>query len=345
MTRHPLSLVACGFAIALAASALNAQETSQRVPAGDPAIVPAEAKVELLWNEGRFTEGPAAAPDGTIVFSDIAYPVREGKGRIMRFDPATGKTTVFVADSKQSNGLMHDVRGRLLAVCGALGGARALCEVAPDGEVKTLADRFEGKALNSPNDLVVDAQNRVYFTDPRYGGDEPLELDHMSLYLYDPNGTLRRVGEVTKPNGVILSPDGKTLYVADTAPVAAQSGTRGTIDAYSVNDDGTLSDKRMFADFGRERGTDGMTVDVKGNVYAACRPGAKSGVAVFEPQGKEIAFVPTPEVATNCVFGRGRDGRTLYITAGKSLYRVRLGIAGHHLETAAAIRGAADSNR
>lgn len=323
-------LDACvAFLVASTAAGLMAQEAP--APAGDPAIVPAGAKLELLWSEGRFTEGPAAGPDGAIYFSDIAYPDRTTPGRIMKFDPSSGRTTVFSADSLQSNGLMFDRDGKLLAVCGALGGARALCEITPEGKVSVLVDRYEGKRLNSPNDLVVDAQNRIYFSDPRYGGDEPLELDHMSLYLFERSGALRRVGEVTKPNGVILSPDGKTLYVADTAlgPDRAQR-QRGTIDAYTVADDGTLSGKRLFADFGRERGADGMTVDVKGNVYAACRPAGKSGVAVFDPQGKEIAFIPTPEVATNCVFGRGEEGATLYVTAGKSLYRVRLGTAGHH---------------
>lgn len=137
-------------------------------PSGDPRILPAGARLEKLWDEGAFTEGVAVAPDGTICFSDI--PGEEAPGKIFRFDPATGKTTVLCADSGKSNGLMFDRSGRLIAACGANIGKQALCEITPDGKVRVLVDRYRGKRFNSPNDLVIHPDGSVYFSDPRYVG-------------------------------------------------------------------------------------------------------------------------------------------------------------------------------
>ncbi len=146
-----------------------------------------------------------------------------------------------------------------------------------------------------------------------------------SVYRIDPDGTVTQIiTDVQKPNGIILSPDEKTLYLADNNP----SGKRQFL-AFPLRENGTVGDKKMLHDFGKERGI-GMCVDVKGNVYATAGTGKLAGVTVFSPEGKKLAFLLTPEAPTNCVFG-DKDRKTLYITAGKSLYRIRLNAEGQAL--------------
>jgi gluconolactonase len=314
-----------------------ASETS---PTGDSSIIPTGATLERLWNEGEFTEGVAVSKNGLVYFSDIAIEAKN-PGRIMKFDPATGKTTVFVADSGQSNGLFFDAKGRLLAACGANVGLRALCEVTTDGRMKILVEKFEGRKFNSPNDLVVHPSGRVYFSDPRYVGKEPLELDHQSVFRLDPDGTLHRATtDIRKPNGVIVSPNGKTLYVAET-----DNGTTGlepsgaplpkprmTLNSFPLRDDGSLGPKRVLVDFGTGTGCDGMTIDTAGRIYCAIRKEERHGIVVYSPEGKELAYIPTEPLPTNCTFGTGAGAKTLYITAGTGLYRIPLNSAGHHPE-------------
>jgi gluconolactonase len=311
-------------------------------PAGDPAIVPKAAKLATIWNEGSFTEGVAAAANGTIYFSDI--PFNKMPGRVLKFDPMTGKVTVHCPDSGKSNGLMFDRKGRLIAACGAMWGRQALVEITADGKVKPLVERYRGKRLNSPNDVVIHPKGWIYFSDPRYAGDEPIEQAHMSVYRYDPSTKEleRATTEIEKPNGVGISPNGKTLYVAETnngsTDVRKQSKTvkqgRMTLNAFPIRKDGSLGKKRVLVDFGSEVGTDGMTVDVKGNIYAAVRSEKRHGIVVFSPKGKERAYIPTPDLPTNCCFGTGKGASTLYVTAGKGLYRIRLKINGFHPATA-----------
>ncbi|HZT80983.1 MAG TPA: SMP-30/gluconolactonase/LRE family protein [Gemmataceae bacterium] len=287
------------------------------LPAADAPLVPEGAKLEKLWGDGEFTEGPAYGPDGCVYFSDIG-------NRIMRFDPATGKTTEHRKPSGRANGIEFDPKGRLVACEGAnTGGGRRVSITGADGKVRTLADRWNGKRFNSPNDLAIDTKGRVYFTDPRYAGDEKRELDAESVYRIDPDGTVTRIiTDVQKPNGIALSPDMKTLYVADSNPRGNQH-----LLAFPLRPDGTVGAKKLLHDFGKQRGIDGMCVDAKGNVYGAAGSGKAGGVYVFSPEGKQLAFLPVPETPTNCCFG-GKDRKTLYVTAGKSLYRVRLNAEG-----------------
>lgn len=312
----------------------------EAAPTGDPSILPTGAKLERLWNEGEFTEGVAVSKEGLVYFSDIAIEAKN-PGRIMKFDPASGKMTVHVADSGQSNGLFFDSKGRLLAVCGANIGLRALCEVTADNKMKVIADKFDGKKFSSPNDLVVHPRGWVYFSDPRYVGKEPLELDHMSVYRVDPDGKVHRATtDIQKPNGVILSPDAKTLYVAETnngATGLESAGTktpqgRMTLNAFPIKDDGSLGPKRVLVDFGQGTGTDGMTSDTRGRIYCAVRKDERHGIIVFSPEGKELAYIPTEPLPTNCTFGKGADSKTLYITAGQGLYRIKLNATGYHPE-------------
>jgi gluconolactonase len=317
---------------ALAAAVLLTSCAAAALSAADrDAIFREGAKAELLWSDGEFTEGVVSAPDGQIYFSDIAGKV---PGRILKFNPRSKMTTVHSADSGKSNGLTFDAQGRLIACCGAAGGLRAVCRVSSSGVMEPIISKFEGKLLNAPNDLDIHPRGWIFFSDPRYGSEEGMELDHMSVYRYDPaTKKLARVTtDVTKPNGVVLSPDGRTLYVAETdngAPVIPGGGkVRMTLNAFPVDDEGNLGAKRVLKDYGQETGVDGMTVDAQGRIFAAVRAESRYGIAVYDPAGTEVAFLETPEVPTNCGFGRGEDRSVLYLTAGKSLYRVRTGTEG-----------------
>jgi gluconolactonase len=278
------------------------------------------AKLEKLWGEGEFTEGPAKAPDGAILFSDIG-------NRIMRYDPATGKTAAFRDPSGRANGLKFDRKGQLIACEGAnTGGNRRISITRADGRVESLAERYDGKRFNSPNDLTLDAQGRVYFSDPRYVGNEPRELDAEAVYRIDPDGKVTQlITDVTKPNGLAISPDGKTLYVAETPGDTKQ---KRLLLAYPLAPDGSVGKRRVLFDFGSERGIDGMTVATDGTIVATAGRGKNSGVWFFNPKGERIGFIQTPEDASNCCFA-GPKHSTLYVTAGVSLYRVELLLTGH----------------
>lgn len=330
---------------ALSASVLTALELPK--PTGDSIVSP-DAKLELLFTRsaalrGGLTEGPAAAPDGSIYFSDI--PVGKDKGMILRFDPKTKKTTVFTDDSHKSNGLKFDAKGFLIACEGSDEGGRCVSRWDVKNRTRTvLADRYQGKRFNAPNDLTLDRRGSIYFTDPRYLGDEPRELEQRAVYRLDPSG---KVAEVThaleKPNGIALSPDGRTLYVADhnngtdridPAAPAPKPGAMKIL-AFRLGEEGRIKGSgKVLIDFGAEPGCDGMTVDGNGNLYLAVRSLKRPGILVLNPDGKETAFIPTgpaqpgakePKgIPSNCCFGIGEESKVLYITVDVSLYRIRL---------------------
>lgn len=333
----------CFLLLGMTFGTTNSRSFATDAPTGDSVVLPEGAELEELWNEGEFTEGVAVAPDGAIYFSDIAF-AEDGIGRILKFDPKTEQVSVFCKNSGKSNGLMFDKTGRLLGCCGAMGGLRAFVEVQKDGTVKPIVEKFEGKRLNSPNDLVVHPNGSVYFTDPRYAGDEPVEMDVMSVYRLDPDGSVHRVTKskgkngIQKPNGVHVSPDGKTLYVAETnngsldvrKPGGRDNPGRMTLNAFRIKKDGSLGKKTMLVDFGQQTGTDGMTIDTDGRIYAAVRQQDRFGVIVYTPKGEEVAYIPTPDLPTNCSFGIGPQAQTLFVTAGKGLYRIKLNTTGFH---------------
>lgn len=323
----------------IAAANLSADELP--APSGSPQVLIKGQTLETLWEEGEFTEGVAVARDGKVYFSDIAFNPAE-LGRILVFDPQTEKVSVHVSDSKKSNGLMFDLQGRLLACCGANGGLMAVVHVKPNGQLVPIASKYNGKRFNSPNDLVVHPRGWVFFSDPRYVGPEPIELDAQSVYRIDADGSVTRVTtDIDKPNGVHVSPDGRTLYVAETDNGSTDvtktdpdtKPGRMTLNAFPLHEDGTLGKKRVLQDFGDETGVDGMTIDQAGRIYAAVRSQSRFGIGVFDPQsGKELAWIPTPALPTNCCFGRAKDGRTLYITAGSGLYRLPVKPRGFHTD-------------
>lgn len=320
-------------------------------------IVAAGAKLEWLFTrtapiQGGLTEGPAVAPDGSIYFSDI--PFGPDPGMILRFDPRTRQTTVFVADSGKSNGLICDAEGRLVACEGASFGGRCMSRWNLSTKERTvLTDRFTDKKYNSPNDVCLDAQGRIYFTDPRYVGDEPRELAHRAVYRIDRDGSVHEVTHsLAKPNGIAISPDERTLYIADhdngtdridpQGPAPRPGNMR--IDAFALQADGSVGERKVFYDFGDRKGCDGMTVDATGNVYLTMRDPRSPGVLVLDPGGRQVGFIPTgpadqvgPEpvgLPSNVEFGLGEEIHTLYITVDKSLCRIRLLTSGFHRQFA-----------
>jgi gluconolactonase len=317
-----------------AAAAVATSSAVEFLPTAQDKIVPPGAKLEMLWGEGDFTEGPALAPDGSILFSDIG-------DSIWRYDPKTRQTAIFRRPSGRTNGLMFNQQGDLIACEGAnTGGGRRISittviQGGKDGTTRTLADRFEGKRFNSPNDLAIDGAGRVYFTDPRYVGNDPRELDFEAVFLVSLSGEVKiATRDVQKPNGILVSIDGKTVYVADNNP----QGSRHLV-AFAVKSDGTLERKRVLHDFGTGRGIDGMALDAAGNIYATAGTGDKAGVYVFDPAGHPLALIPAPGDPTNCEFGGGSDGSTLYVTCANTkmagtkygLFAIKLSATGHHV--------------
>ena len=314
--------------VALAAGCRSRAETLATYPVGEfrpeaqERIVPAGATFERVWNDGDFTEGPAPAADGTVLFSDIG-------NRIMRYDPKSGKCVAYRDPSGKTNGLVFDGKGRLLACEGANGGNRRLSIDDGKGRVATLADRWNGKRFNSPNDLAVAPNGDVYFTDPRYAGDEPRELDFEGVFRVSTGGAVTlATRDVEKPNGILVTSDGRWVWLADnnSDPKGAHLLLR-----FRVGADGALIDKRVAYDFGPDRrGIDGMAMDVEGNIYATAGKSERAGIYVFDPRGRRLAFIATPGTPTNCAFA----GSTLYVTAEGpekrrwALYRIGLAVPG-----------------
>jgi gluconolactonase len=300
----------------IAAALVGFQPPAEK--AGSPSVVAPGAKLEKVFGEGTFTEGGAMDSDGSILFSDIG-------DRILRYDPKTGKTTVFREPSGRANGMMFDARGRLVVAEGANGGNRRVTITERDGTVRVLADRYEGRRFNSPNDVAVDRDGRVYVSDPRYVGDEPRELNVEGVYLISLEGYAIPMDlSVSKPNGLAISPDGKTLYVSDNGP------RRRVLIAARIGDRGKVTAPKVIHNFGDRRGIDGMTVTTDGRIVAAAGSGDKAGAYVFSPDGRLLEVISTPEDPANVEFG-GEDGRTLYICAGRSLYRIRTTMTGFRL--------------
>lgn len=320
------------------------------LPARQSEFVDASAQLELLFDGCcALSEGVAVAPDGRVFFSDITFSHactdEHGgiqAGNIWVFDPTTKETTVFRSPSGMSNGLKFDAQGRLLAAEGAdYGGRRVVRTDMQTGKTTIIAAAFEGRRLNSPNDITIDEQGRVYFSDPRYLGHEPVDQAIQSVYRIDTDGSVHRIiTDAGKPNGVAVSPDQKTLYVVsndngsfgierDPLDLPVAKG-RMALQAYDLAADGAAKFRETLVDYAPQDGPDGLVVDAEGNIYAAARDLTKPGVHVYSPKGELLAYIKT-EVPTNVGFGRDAEAKTLYITAGKSLYRIKVKKAGYHL--------------
>lgn len=278
---------------------------------------------ELVAGPFSFTEGPAW--DGAaVLFTDIP------NNRILRYDPGTGGCTEFRTGTNQANGLVFGPDGRLY---GCEGGARRIVRYEPDGGATVLVDRFEGKRLNSPNDLACDRSGRLWFTDPCYGDRSGLELPHESVYRLDPQtegawAIQRMTFDTTRPNGILVSSDQKTLYVAQSE---YGEGRARELRAYPIRADGSLGEYTVLHNFYPHRGIDGMCLDADGNIVATAgwqKSGPGPMVYVFSPNGRVLETHPAPvDQPTNCTFG-DPDLRTLYLTASGRLFRARTGRRG-----------------
>jgi gluconolactonase len=291
-------LLPVGLLVGLAAA--SAMEGEGRVTAPD-------AKVEKLAEDFKFTEGPAADAEGNVFFTD------QPNDRILKWS-AEGKLTTFMQPCGRSNGLCFDGKGNLWACADE---KNELWCIDPAVKATVVVKDYQGKLLNGPNDLWIRPDGGLYFTDPFYKRGYwkrgPVEQDKQAVYYLSPDRQklVRVADDLRQPNGVIGTPDAKTLYVADIGA--------GKTYAYDIQPDGALANKRLFC----EKGSDGMTIDSEGNVYLTGK-----GVIVFDKTGKQIEQIAVPEPWTaNVCFG-GKDRQTLFITAGKGLYGVRMRVKG-----------------
>ncbi len=293
-------------------------------PAFD-ALVPTDAKIEKLATGFDFTEGPLWRPDGSFWFSDVT-------GNLVRSVSPTGEVKVLIQNAGGTttappgsfigpNGMVDDKDGFVL-LCQHTN--RQIVRVAKDLTTTTYLDKFEGKRLNSPNDMVYRADGALYFTDPPYGllkqdEDPAKELKFNAVFMYKGGKLTPVVKDLTRPNGIALSPDEKTLYISNS------DDKKRLWMRYDVAADGTVSNGKVFFDVtdAKEQGVpDGMKVDSKGNVYAS----GPEGVWVFSSEGKHLGTIQPGETAANLAWGD--DGKTLLITASKSVYRLKVAVPG-----------------
>ncbi len=293
-------------------------------PAFD-ALVSKDAKIEKLATGFTFTEGPVWRPDGTLWFSDVP-------GNVVRSITPAGAVKVIIEKAGGTvtappgafigpNGMISDKDGAVL-MCQH--GNRRIVRVGKDMSITPVVDKYEGKRLNSPNDLVYRNDGALYFTDPPYGlvrqdADPAKELKFNGVFLLAKGNLKPIITDLNRPNGVALSPNQKTLYVCNSDEKIR------FVKQYDVAADGSVSNGRMFFDFStvKEQGIpDGMKVDSKGNVWVA----GPEGVWVFTPEGKHLGTIQPGETAANLNWGD--DGKSLYITASTSVYRIHVNVAG-----------------
>lgn len=284
--------------------------------AADPSLVAEGAKVVQLASGMKFTEGPVWIPQrDVLVFSDIP------NSKLMQWSAADGLSVY--RESEEANGNILDLEGRIIS-CQHKG--RNLIRINADGTTTVLADRFDSKRFNSPNDVAIRSDGTLWFTDPPWGLSGPHEIPGHWVYRLDPaTGKVEVVLKtLAMPNGIVFSPDESRIYIADTGghqrhPDPAYHQLPATIQCHQITADGKLGKKLFQID----AGSDGMAVDVQGNLYTT--HGGK--VHVYDADGKEREQIDVPEGPANVCFG-GKDYRTLFITARTSLYSVQMNVAG-----------------
>jgi gluconolactonase len=264
-----------------------------------------EVKVDKVAVGHVFTEGPAWSRDGYLVFSDIP------NNKILQLEPGTPEST-FRSNSNGANGNTFDAQGRLYTCESHL---RRVTRTDKKGKIEVLAEKWQGKRLNAPNDIVVRKDGQIYFTDPAFGNQEDSrELDFFGVYHISRRGELELVAQPKgRPNGIAVSPTGSVLYVTNS--------DEHNVRAYDLDRNGAASNERVLVS--KIDGVpDGMRVDEKGNLYVAANK-----IEVYTPEGKPLGSVPLAETPSNCAFGDA-DFESLYVTARTSVYRLRLNVKG-----------------
>ena len=270
-----------------------------------PSVVADGAVVKKVQSGFIFTEGPAANGVGDVYFTDV-----QGS-RIYKWAHKDGLISVYRENTENSNGLMFDQKGRLVVCEG--GGQRVVMDDMK-GNITVLAETYKGKKLNSPNDLWVDPKGGVYFSDPRYGPKmDDVEEGSMQVYYIssDHKHLIRVTDDLIKSNGLIGTPDGETLYIAD-------AGANKTW-VYRILPDGTLADKKLFC----EQGSDGVTRDERGNLYLT----GQTSISVYDSKGQKLEEITFPETPSNMTFA-GKDRKTLFVTARTSVYTLDMAVRG-----------------
>jgi gluconolactonase len=265
----------------------------------------ANMRIDKVAAGYAFTEGPAWSPSGFLIFSDIP------NNKLLQFTPGQ-PANVFRENSSGATGNRFDAQGRLYS-CESH--SRRVTRTDKKGKVEILAERWQGKRLNAPNDLAIRKDGDIYFTDPAFGNQQDTrELDFFGVYHISRKGDLEVVAKPKgRPNGIALSPDGRMLYVSNS--------DEKNVRAYDLNKNGEASNERTLIS-GMEGVPDGICVDEKGDIYVAA-----NHVQVYSPEGKPIGMIQTEETPSNCSFG-DPDLASLYITARTSVYRVRLDVKG-----------------
>ena len=263
-----------------------------------------EIKVEKAAGGYRFTEGPVFSREGFLLFSDVP------NNKILKLAPEGVST--FRESSQGANGNTYDSQGRLLT-CESR--SRRVTRTDKKGNIEVLAERWEDKRLNAPNDIVVRRDGHIYFTDPAFGNQaDTRELSFYGVYHIPPKGPMALVAKPEgRPNGIAVSPNGRILYVANS--------DERNLRAYDLDRNGAASNERVLIS-GIEGPPDGIRVDEKGNIYVTAK-----GLVIYSPQGKLLHTIELSETPANCAFGDA-DFQTLYITARTSVYRVRLDVKG-----------------
>jgi gluconolactonase len=302
----------------------------QGEPTGDPSILDTTADLEVLFEGQSRLEGPSIGLDGTIYFVEID-PF--AGGRIWHIPPGSREASVLLEPSGLAVGSAIDPDGNLLTAEYSLGGGRRISSINLETEERTtVTDRFGGEPYGAANDLALDDLGRVYFTENDYMGPEEILDPHPpGVYRVDPDGGVHRIiRDAGAPNGIMVSPDQRTLYVGMNRH---DSVGNGAVLAYDLAEDGSVEFRSILAIQKAEdrQLADGMAVDVGGNLFVALfSDEAPTGIAVLSPDGDQLAFIPTPGPATNVTFGLGSDATSLYITAGSGLYRFPVKSRGYH---------------